>query len=210
MTIIYILIAVLLIWTIGTYIAVRNIEEPKYRVLSVHDAYEIRQYESYLVAETTVSGTYNEALNEGFRNIANYIFGDNTSADKIAMTAPVLENDAPEQEYEKIAMTAPVLEVGDETERIVSFIMPSKYTLETLPKPNKDNVTIREVPARKVAVLKYTWYTNSNRVDKKSEQLLGALANDRYTTIGETTSARYNPPLSIPFLLRNEILVEIE
>lgn len=196
----------LLIWTIGSYLVIRNLEEPSYAVLENKTGYEIRQYDSYIVAETEVSGTYGEALNQGFGVIADYIFGNNKSNTSIAMTAPVLES-----ESEKIAMTVPVINtvVGDET-RSVSFVLPSKYTLETLPIPNNEKVRLREVPGRKVAALRFTWYATASRVEIKKAELQNLLKQDGLTEAGAIQVAQYNPPLSMPLTRRNEILIPID
>ena len=202
-----ILVLTLLLWTIGSWIVINKIEEPKYKVLSKENGYEIRLYEPYLIAETTVSGNYRESLRKGFGNIADYIFGNNTVSEKIAMTAPVIEK---EDFSQKIAMTVPVINKGDSKERKISFVMPSKYTLQTIPKPNSDLVELKEIPEQKVAVLKYTWYSNEKRVENKKRELADNLVNDKVEVTGDFYTAFYNPPLSMPLLLRNEVLVEIK
>jgi len=205
-----VVLAVLIIWLVASWIAIRSLEEPQYEKISSNKNYEIRLYKPYIIAETVVSGSYNDALNKGFRNIADYIFGNNTTSEKIAMTVPVSEDINTTAQSEKIAMTVPVINQGDSKERRISFVMPSKYTLETIPKPNTSLVTLREVPVKKMAVLKYNWYTNEKRIKNKSEKLIEKLQKDGIKTIGEFSSARYNPPFSMPLLLRNEILIEIE
>ncbi len=201
------LVVALILWALGSYLAVRSIEKPVYTVLEKRDGYEIREYQRYIVAETTVPGDRQEALSAGFRIIADYIFGNNVSKSSIAMTAPVLETKA----SEKIAMTTPVLStesaVGDRT---IAFVLPSSYTLETLPLPNNPAVTLREVPAHKTAALIFTWYATPNRIDNKKAQLLSLLADTNATVTGEIQVAQYNPPLSMPLMLRNEILIPIE
>ena len=206
---IIVLVSLVLVWIVVTWFFIRNIEEPKYTLVSKEDGYEIRDYESYIIAETTVSGSYRDSLGKGFQNIADYIFGNNTKSQKIAMTAPVIESESQDLS-EKIAMTVPVISEGDSKERRISFVMPSKYTLETLPKPNTDLVTLREVTARKVAVLRYTWYANEKKVEDKKKELIEMLNKDGVEIVGQFSSAQYNPPLSIPFLRRNEILVDIK
>ena len=206
---IIVLVSLVLVWIVGTWFLIRNIEEPKYTLISKENGYEIRNYESYIIAETTVSGSYRDSLGKGFQNIADYIFGNNTSSQKIAMTAPVIESESQDLS-EKIAMTVPVISEGDDKERRISFVMPSKYTLETLPQPNTDVVTLKEVPARKVAVLRYSWYASEARVEKKKQELTQKLLKDEVEIIGTFSSAQYNPPLSIPFLRRNEVLVDIK
>jgi hypothetical protein len=200
----------LIVWALGSYLAVRSLEEPSYTVIERKNGYEVRQYDPYIVAETVVnSSEYNRDLNQGFRAVAGYIFGDNTAAEKISMTTPVLEQ--PGDRSEKIAMTVPVLEdQSDNATRTVAFVLPSKYSLATLPTPNNDQVTLREVDGRKIAALRFTWYGTPDRVAAKKAQLLEKLQRDGLTAISEPQAAFYNPPLSMPLVLRNEILIEIE
>jgi hypothetical protein len=204
------IVGLLIVWALGSYLAVRSLEEPSYIVTEKRDGYEVRMYDSYIVAETVVnSSEYNRDLNQGFRAVAGYIFGDNTSAEKISMTTPVLEQ--PGDRSVKIAMTVPVLEdQSDNVTRTVAFVLPSKYSLATLPTPNNDKVTLREVDGRKVAALRFTWYGTPDRVAAKKAQLLEKLLQDGLTAISAPQSAFYNPPLSMPLVLRNEILIEIE
>jgi uncharacterized membrane protein len=199
------LIAVIGLWTLGSYLVIWSLEEPSYTVLENRDGYEIRQYDPYIVAETEITGTYSQALNSGFGRIANYIFGNNTSKTSIAMTTPVLETTS-----EKIAMTVPVATtVGESQTRNVSFVLPSKYTLETLPTPNNPQVTLREAPARTVAALRFTWYATESRIESKKALLEQRIATDGYIISGVVQVAQYNPPLSMPLTRRNEILIPI-
>jgi hypothetical protein len=194
------------VWVIGSYLVIRNIEEPTYTVLEKRDGYEVRQYDAYIVAETVVEGTYTDTLREGFRIIADYIFGNNTTKTSIAMTAPVLERSG-----EEIAMTVPVISTPTtEKARIISFVLPSSYTMETLPQPNDARVLLRQESAHKVAVRRFTWYATETNVEKQKDALVKKLLEDNVTTIGMPQVAQYNPPLSFPFTRRNEILVPIE
>ncbi len=203
-------VLLLVIWAIGSYAVVRKLEEPRYTVIEKKTGYEIRQYDPYIVAETVVNSTeYDQDLRQGFRLVADYIFGNNTKQEKISMTTPVLEQ--PGSQSEKIAMTVPVLEgERDDTTRTVAFVLPSQYSMDTLPAPNNDQVTLREVDGRKVAALRFGWYGTPDRVAKKKAVLLESLAADNVTVIAEPQAAFYNPPLSMPLVLRNEILVEVE
>ena len=203
------IVLLLVIWAVGSYLAVRNLEEPSYTVLEQKSGYEVRQYDPYIVAETVVSASdYNRDISNGFRAVAGYIFGDNTSKVKISMTTPVLEQS---EKSEKIAMTVPVLEgSSDSATRTVAFVLPSTYTMDTLPTPNNESVKLREVDGRKVAALRFTWYGTPARVAAKKALLLEKLKSDGYTVVSEPQAAFYNPPLSMPLVLRNEILVEVE
>ena len=92
----------------------------------------------------------------------------------------------------------------------ISFVLPSEYTLETLPMPNNPQVTITQVDARKVAVLSFTWYPTAKRVENKKKELLTLIENDGLEVDGEIQVARYNPPLSMPLMLRSEIIIPIK
>ena len=202
------LVAVLFaLWSFGSWYVVKDIEQPSYQVLNTASNYEVRLYKPYIIAQTTVSGDYADAMSQGFREIAGYIFGGNSTNNTISMTAPVLDSGG--DTSQTIPMTAPVLDTGTADERSVAFVMPSKYRLKDLPVPNSDKVSFAEIPERKVAVLAYGFYTNEARIEAKKKILLESLKTDGITVNGEMTSARYNPPFSMPLFMRNEIIVEI-
>jgi hypothetical protein len=202
-----ILLSILLIWMAISFFTSR-VSEPTYKLIKQADGFEIRKYDSYILAKVDVQGNYTEATNEGFRILAGYIFGGNQRKLSIKMTAPVVESNA----SEKIAMTAPVLETNSSlTEmRTIAFVMPQQYNLNSLPIPNNDNIKFEEVPERYVAVLSYSWYTNEARVNKKKEQLLKMLKKQNIEVMAQPQNARYNPPWTVPFMIRNEILVDIQ
>jgi len=222
MYIFIIIIAVLLAgWTAVSYFFERSIASPEYIVLEQKDGYEIRSYDPYILAQVEVTGTYDEAINQGFRILADYIFGNNTKRTDIAMTAPVTESEGESEkmamtapvvvsESEELSMTAPVTESGNERTRIISFVMPFEYTLETLPKPNNSEVKIVPQEARKVAVLRFSWLRSSERVAKKKQELLTLLEQDGISPKGPPEYAGYNAPFTAPWLNRNEIMVEVE
>lgn len=215
----YALIAItviLALWSLAAYIAIRTLEEPKYTVEAVKDGYEIRRYAPTLAATTTVGGAdYDKAMNEGFRRIADYIFGNNTAKSGIAMTAPVLEsvgdgeNNGKEGASSPIAMTVPVIEQGSSAQRTVSFIMPSEYTLETIPQPNNPAVVLVQNPAKRVAALRFSWFTSASRVAAKKNELAALVTSDGLQMRTEPAVAFYNPPFTPPFMRRNEILIDI-
>lgn len=196
-----------LIWSVWSFFS-SNVDEPKYVVLEKNSKYEIREYSSFIEAQVILSGDYREAMNDGFRILAGYIFGDNISSEKIAMTAPVLDVDV----NEKIAMTAPVLEQYDNRDksRIVSFVMPDKYTLDNLPRPKDDRIRLVEIPSHKSAVMRFGWFVNESKIEKKKTELISILQKDGIETVGNPRVARYNPPWTIPFMVRNEIIINIK
>jgi hypothetical protein len=197
--------------SMGTLMAT---EEPKFESLRKEDNLEIRRYVPVIVAEALVDGDMDTASSRGFQLIAGYIFGNN---ERIAMTAPVVAE--PQSSAEKIAMTTPVSIEPQNAEGSkmagaqrwrVHFVMPSQYTLATLPKPLNPQVQLREVPAKTFAALTYSGINTENTAQEKTEQLLNWLKMQKIETIGKPQLARYNPPWTLPFLRRNEILQEIK
>lgn len=192
-------------------------EEPKYTVLSQVEDFELRRYESQLVAQTWVSGDQNTASRAGFKVLAYYIFGNNTApsgeSSKISMTAPVTmqsENKNGSNESQKIAMTAPVNMQQSDGKWRVQFTMPSQYTLQTLPKPNNANIAIVEVPAKTYGVIKFSGLAGSEKVATKTVELQSWMQAQKLTMTGVPELARYNPPWTLPFMRRNEIMIAYE
>lgn len=183
-------------------------EEPKYDVLEKSDMFELRAYKPLIVAEVLVDGDMDAPSNKGFRLIADYIFGNNKSAngasEKISTTVPV----AMEPKSEKISMTSPVSMQEASGKWRVHFVMPSKYTLETLPAPNNAEVKLREVPAKKFAVVRFSGLAGEQKVAKKTEELLAWLQAKQIKPTGVPELARYNAPWTLPFMRRNEVMVE--
>jgi len=184
------------------------IEKPKYQVIEKSGQFELRAYSPKIIAETLVSGSLEKASNTGFRLIADYIFGNNTSStgghEKISMTAPVTM----ESKSEKISMTAPVSMKKAGGQWSVHFVMPSQYTLDTLPKPNNPAVTLRQVPAGNYAVIRFSGFAREKKTAAKTAELMAWLDSQGITPTGKPELARYNPPWTLPFLRRNEIMVE--
>jgi hypothetical protein len=174
-------------------------------VLKSEKGYEIRLYPPHIVAETVVEGSYQSALNQGFRIVAGYIFGGNTRKESIAMTAPVIE----QKTNERIAMTAPVVASMEGESHTIAFGMPRSYTLETLPTPTDSRVKIVTIPEKKMAVIRFSWLRTNNRVETKKQELLDALKRDKVITQGEPQYAGYNAPWTPPWMTRNEVMVEI-
>lgn len=179
------------------------IEEPSYTVRKKYDQFEVRQYDATLAAQTIVSEGFEDAGNKAFRVLADYIFGKNVSKTKMDMTAPVT------QQNEKIAMTAPVNLSRLGEGYVVQFMMPSKYTLETLPAPIDPRVTIVTLPARQVAVYSYSGSWSEERYNQKLAVFQEALKKENIQTIGQPVFARFNSPFQLWFLRRNEIWIEV-
>ncbi len=186
------------------------IEEPKFKLIETSGDIELRLYDPMIIAETFVSGSLSEASSGGFRLIAAYIFGANQSrqgpsSQEIAMTAPVTIK----PEAQKISMTAPVSVESKDDRWRVHFVMPAAYTLSSLPIPTDSRVTLREIPAQKTAALVFSGLAREASVRNKTDELLGWIEAHGLEAVATPRLARYNPPWTLPFLRRNEILVDI-
>jgi len=183
------------------------LEEPKYSVLKEYENFEIRNYDSYLVAEVDIEGSYNKTGNEAFRILAGYIFGDNQSSTKMNMTAPV-ESEAI-QPSERMNMTAPVFSNKNVNGYTYRFVMESKYTQETLPVPNNSKIRITEIKDRVMAVISFSGRWSQKNFEKHEQILVNDLKNEGIGVASEAIYARYNAPFTPWFLRRNEIMFEI-
>jgi hypothetical protein len=196
------------------------VEEPKFEILVQDGKFEVRKYAPVIVAETFIDGDMDAASGKGFRAIADFIFGNNKAplsdaSSKIAMTAPVTMQ--AQGQSSKIAMTAPVAIqpasegaslVGAQSWR-VQFVMPSQYTLASLPKPNNSAVTLRELPAKTVAVAKYSGFNTENRIQNETLALVAWMQTRQLTAAGSAQLARYDPPWTLPMWRRNEIHMDV-
>lgn len=203
-------LGILVLSLVGLAVAVtwfRKYEEPKYEVSERWGAVEVRHYEARLVAETRVRATAEEAGSQGFRILVAYISGKNAGAQKISMTAPVTQ-EAPAGE--KISMTSPVTQQADSEGFVIRFMMPSSYTLDSLPKPLDPRVSLRELPARRVAALRYSGSWSQRNYQKHLDELLRVLDEQGQRPAGDPVWARYDPPFVPWFLKRNEIFVELD
>ena len=195
-------------WTAGSLYIVSGVEEAKYTVIKSAvtgspAGYELRRYEPSIVAQTSMPSMGDTGT--AFRAIAGYIFGGNEKLEQIAMTPPVVMNAPPVSE--KIAMTAPVV-MGAAT---MAFVMPSKYkSIADLPKPKDERVTLVAVPARTFAALRFGWYATPARFAGKAGKLEHLLARDGVRALSKPYLASYNPPFSMPLLIRHDVLIEVE
>ena len=163
------------------------IEEPVYQVEKTWEAeqIEIRAYAPRVMAVTGMD----EDTDGGFRVLAGYIFGGNAEEEKIAMTAPVQQSMAGEKE--------------------MAFMMPAEYALEDLPAPEDQRVSFREAPAYTAAVIQFSGWASAEKADEKWQQLRGFLISEGIDITGEPTLNQYNPPWTLPFMRRNEIIVPV-
>ena len=184
----------------------RTANEPPYKVLSQDGEIEIRQYGEMIVAETVVEGSYGQTSGAAFSRLAGYIFGKNRAKQKLAMTAPVLQ----EPVSEKISMTAPVIQEKKGNAWVMSIVMPEGYRLETLPVPLDDAVKLRMLPGKKVGVIRYSGLHSEHNLRNFAEKLTGWLEKNGNRVLSGARSASYDPPWTLPFLRRNEVHIDIE
>ena len=169
------------------------IEKPRHRLVKEFPDIELRDYPASVVAQTEVEGERDEVGNEAFRRLAGYIFGNNRGEKKIAMTAPVTQ-----------ARSA----AGPRSWR-VQFMMPSAYTLETLPEPKDPRVQLRQLPPRRVAAIRYSGSWSQRRYEQHLGTLTAAMKREKLVPAGDPIWARYDPPFKPWFLRTNEILIEV-
>ncbi len=201
-------ILILLLTLKGTLMA---IEEPKYTVIEKNDTFEIREYAPYVVAQTQVTGEFDEIGAKAFKILFKYISGENQQRSKIKMTAPVIQENV-EQIGQKIQMTAPVIQEIDTIDAksaTISFVMPQNFTLDTLPSPIDKRIKLKEIPVKTVAVLEYSGGWGEEKYKKHEALLLKALHDAEIKIIGKTSFARYNSPFALWFMRRNEIMIEV-
>lgn len=191
-----------------------GLEEPKFELIGEHDGIEYREYDDYIVVETLVEGDHSrdEASNIGFRRLFNYITGENDGGAEISMTAPV-QVAQPGGPYfgAEIEMTAPVQSVNTEQGWTISFVVPGKYTWETVPQPTNPDVYLRQAaPGKITAVIRFSGRWTEKNALKARNELYKKLEEVNVSPISKPIIAAYNSPFSIPWFRRNEILVEVD
>jgi hypothetical protein len=191
---------------IPVYETAMAIEEASYKVIEKNGDFELRQYVPQIVAETIIEGDFDKVGNEGFSRLFGYISGKNTKKQSISMTAPVSQ----EAGSEKIPMTAPVSQEQVGNKWHISFLMPSKYTLETLPESTDKRVILKQIPSRLVAAVTYSGTWSRSSYEEHKAILVKMVRSRNLKPIGEYIFARYNPPFMPWFLRRNEVLVNVE
>ena len=173
-----------------------SVEQQKYFVVKKTDDFEIRKYPPAIVAEVVVNESFKNSGNSGFRVLVSFISGNNKQKSKIKMTAPVDQSFS----SEKIKMTAPVEMLGDKNEYIIRFVMPEKYTLESLPKPLDERITIKKTREAIKAARTYYGSWSEDNFEENKEALIKSLADSNIEWNGDIVFARYNSPWTLWFL----------
>lgn len=199
------IIGIVAIGAIAVGAIMSNVETPSYEVIRSDRSIEIRRYNPMIIAEVQMDGNREDAIGDGFRILADYIFGNNEIRKDIAMTAPVQQ-----QKSTKIAMTAPVQQeyVGDTWK--ISFVMPSKYSIQTLPLPVNDRVTLKEIVSKQFVVIKFSGTNSDENVKEHEKKLMEYVQTNYLSVIGSPKYAFYNPPWTLPPMRRNEVMIEIQ
>ncbi len=181
------------------------IEEPVFQIVQKYDAFEIRDYQPYVVAEVVVPGPAEEAGNQGFRILAAYIFGKNKGEQNIEMTAPVTQTPVPA----RLEMTAPVTQSATDAGFAIQFKMPASYTLESLPEPLDARIKLKVLPGGRFAVIRYSGSWSESNYSTHLERLNAGVAAAGLTTTGAPIYSRYNAPFVPWFMRRNEIWLSL-
>ena len=201
----YYMISLVILLCAGVTIGMA-IEEPSYKVLKSDGKIEIREYQSYVIAEIFISTSdMDEASNAAFKKLFKYISGNNSTKSDIAMTAPVTTTRS-----EKIDMTAPVTTTRSADGYTVAFTLPAKYSLATSPLPADTAVHLREIPSHIVAVIRFSGRWTESSMNEHEQELLEWMKMNGYPPIGTPVIARYDPPFMPWFLRRNEIQIMTE
>ncbi|MEM6848862.1 MAG: heme-binding protein [Pseudomonadota bacterium] len=196
-----------------TEVTMASVETPDYEVVERDGDFEVRQYPSMILASVTVDSTGADARGQGFRVLADFIFGNNRPSEKVAMTTPVVQEDSA-----KIAMTAPVEEVnsditmtapGGARGSTISFIMPAEFTIDTLPAPNNPDVSIQERAGERIAAVRFSGIASERDMAQKEVALREWMKDQGLTAAGPPRYARYDPPWRVPFRRRNEVLIPV-
>ncbi|MGA7711192.1 MAG: heme-binding protein [Rhizomicrobium sp.] len=166
-------------------------EEPAFTVVLHEGDFEVRDYGTLVVAEVTVTGDQKESANKGFRLLAGYIFGGNTQRQSIAMTAPVTQTQR-------------------EGAWVVRFTMPHTYSLATLPKPNDPSVQLTTLPPSRVAVVRFSGWADQKDFDAKTALLVDFIKSHHLHAMGPPSLSQYDPPWTLWFMRRNEVMIPIE
>ncbi len=188
-------------------------EQQPYELVQRFAHFELRRYPAYVVAELQVNATFDRAGNAAFRHLFNYISGNNNARQKLAMTAPVIQELGPSQ---KLAMTAPVLQSGplqgseNRADFVVAFVLPAGMTAETAPVPADSQVKIRTVPGSLAAVMRFSGSSSEAAFERRNAGLQSALALAGLTPVGPPRFARFDPPFKPWFLRRNEVVQDVQ
>ena len=193
-----------------TVFGVRTVEEASYKVLNDYGQIELREYDELLTIETSVDADYKKAGEVAFRRLFAYINGENDSKTKIAMTSPVIANEGNSGDGERIAMTTPIFRERQNKGWRYLFVLPASYTLDSAPAPLNSEIKLSVMPKKQVAVIRYTGKWSEEAMRKKSDELAVWIQENNLESVSMPLWAGYDPPWTIPFLRRNEVMIDVK
>ena len=199
------IVGAILIGALATGPIMSNVESPSYKVIQSKGKIEIREFSPMIIAEVEVFGKRKNAISNGFKLLADYIFGNNIPRDNIDTTATIQRPMG-----KKIAMTAPVQQQLASNSWLVSFVMPSEYSLETLPKPKNTKIKLKKIPTKRFITIQFSGGSSDENLAKHEKLLLEFVKTDNISVIGASKYAFYNPPWTLPLMRRNEVMFEIQ
>lgn len=168
-------------------------EEQPYEVVEEYPEFELRWYPEHVVAETRVKGSFEGVGNKAFMRLVGYIGGRNRQSQKVAMTAPVVQE----------------AEQADAGRYVVSFVMPAGFSLGKAPEPTDPDVRLRRIPAQTAAALRFSGRWSRGRYEDHARRLLRALDEAGLKVDGPLRFARFDPPWTPWFLRRNEVVAPV-
>jgi hypothetical protein len=184
-----------------------GVEIAPYDVEKSDNSFEVRKYKELVLVTTPMPGGMKEGGDEAFNRLFKYISGENAGAQEISMTAPVIMDEKPKGQ--KIEMTAPVFMDESAEKETMSFVLPAQYTYETAPKPTNPQVRLEKLENLKVASIRFSGFLNERNILKRKNELLEWMKSNSYEAVGAYRVAGYDPPWTIPFLRRNEVLIPV-
>ena len=203
--IIILIVATILVGALATGPIMSNVETPSYKVIQSKGKIEIREFDPMVIAEVQVVGRRKDAISSGFKLRADYIFGNNISQENIDTTATIQRPAS-----EKIAMTAPVQQQLANDSWLVSFVMPSEYNLEDLPKPKNIEVKLKNVPVKRFVTIQFSGTSSDENLAKHKKLLVEFIKTNSISVTGTSKYAFYNPPWTLPVMRRNEVMFEVQ
>ena len=203
--IIILIVATILVGALATGPIMSNVETPSYKVIQSKGKIEIREFDPMVIAEVQLVGRRKDAISSGFKLLADYIFGNNISQENIDTTATIQRPAS-----EKIAMTAPVQQQLANNSWLVSFVMPSEYNLEDLPKPKNIEVKLKNVPVKRFVTIQFSGTSSDENLAKHKKLLVEFIETNSISVTGTPKYAFYNPPWTLPLMRRNEVMFEVQ
>ena len=186
------LLAIISIGFLVWIVVPKFLEAPLYNIELSDSKFQLRNYDSFITTQVAIHGDQNEALRKGFRPLVRFIGAKERSTEKISMTVPVMQE-----------------KTSSDGTWLVSFSMPSKYTLNDLPKPRNGNLKQKRVPKKIMAVIKFNGRATQELLERKEIELRNWIASQDLLIVGLVHYYFYNDPITPGIFRRNEVLLEV-